>query len=102
VGFKVILTPQSIVDLEEIISFIASDNPNRAGTFGHELIDRALSVTELPERGRVVPEIGDAAVREIVHGNYRIIYEIFSAGGYIYVLRFWHGARGTPNIKSTR
>jgi len=100
-GCKVILTPQSLDDLEEIVTFIARNNPERARTFGNELIDRALSVATFPEIGRVVPEIGEPAVREIIHGSYRIIYEIFSDRETIYVLRFWHGARGKPEIKLT-
>ncbi len=98
-GHKVILTPQSLDDLEEIVTFIAKENPERARTFGNELIDRALSVATFPERGRVVPEIGEPSVREIIHGSYRIIYEILPGHEAIYVLRFWHGARGGPEIK---
>ena len=98
-GCQVILTPLSLDDLEEIVTFIANDNPERARTFGNELIDRALSVATFPERGRIVPEIGEPAVREIIHGSYRIIYEIFPGRQTIYVLRFWHGARGEPEIK---
>jgi toxin ParE1/3/4 len=97
-GFKVILTPQSLNDLEEIVTFIAKDNSNRARTFGNELIDRALSTATLPERGRVVPEIREEAIREIIHGAYRIIYEILKDQQAIYVLRFWHGARGEPDL----
>jgi plasmid stabilization system protein ParE len=99
-GFKVILTPQSLDDLEGIVTFIARDNPERARTFGDELIDRALSIATFPELGRVVPEIGEPLVREIIYGSYRIIYEIFSDEDTIFVLRFWHGARGEPEIKS--
>jgi plasmid stabilization system protein ParE len=98
-GFKVILTPQSLDDLEEIVTFIAKDNSERARTFGDELIDRALSIAIFPELGRIVPEIGEPTVREIIHGSYRIIYEIFSDGETIFVLRFWHGARGEPEIE---
>jgi len=101
-GFKVILAPQSQDDLREIVSFIAQHNAERAKSFGHELIDRALTLAELPERGRVVPEISDSGVREIVHGPYRIIYEIFRERNAVYVLRFWHGARGEPEIQSKR
>ena len=56
-GCEVILTPQSQDDLREIVSFIAQDNPGRARSYGNELIDHALTLAELPERGRVVPEI---------------------------------------------
>lgn len=98
-GFKVILTPQSLDDLKAIVAFIARDNPVRARTFGNELIDRALSIATFPELGRVVPEIGEPAVREVIHGAYRVIYEIFKDENTVYVLRFWHGARGEPEIK---
>jgi toxin ParE1/3/4 len=97
-GFKVILTSQSQDDLHEIVSFIAQDNSERAKSFGNELIDRALMLAELPERGRIVPEISEQNVREIVHLSYRIIYEIFPGQNVVYILRFWHGARGEPKI----
>ena len=76
-GFKVILTPQSLYDLEGTVRFIAKDNPDRARSFGNELINRALSTENFPERGRMVTEISEPSVREIIHGAYRIIYEIF-------------------------
>lgn len=97
-GFRVILTPKSQDDLRDIVTFIAEDNPDRARTFGNELIDQSLSLGTFPERGRIVPEIGDPAVREIVRGSYRIIYEIFPEQTAVYVLRFWHAARGAPSI----
>ena len=99
-GFKVILTPQSIDDLRDAVTFIAQHNPERARAFGYEMIDRALSLGTFPERGRVVPEIGEPAVREIIHGRFRIIYETFPDQAVVYVLRFWHGARGEPEIKT--
>jgi toxin ParE1/3/4 len=99
-GFKVILTPQSIDDLREVVTFIAPHNPERARSFGYELIDQALSLATFPERGRVVPEIDEPSVREIIHASYRIIYEIFPEQNVVYVLRFWHGARGEPEIRT--
>ena len=56
-GFKVILTPQSLNDLEEIVRFIAKDNPERARSFAHELINRALSLETFPERGRMMRSV---------------------------------------------
>jgi len=95
-GFPVILTPQAQEDLKEIVSFIARDNPDRARSFGNELIDKALSLSNLPLRGRITPELKDPEVREIVQGSYLIIYEVMSES--IFVLRFWHGARGEPKV----
>lgn len=46
--------------------------------------------------GCVTPELDDPAVREIVHGSYRLIYELRRDPSAIYLLRFWHAARGVP------
>ena len=97
-GWPVILTPQSQDDLREIVSFIARDDPERARTFGNTLIDQALFIGTRPEMGRVVPEQDDSAVREIVYRAYRIIYELCRDPNAVFVLRFWLGARGTPEI----
>ena len=97
-GVSVILTPQSQVDLREIVSFIAGDNPDQAVRFGDALIDKALSLGTFPRRGRMVPELRLESVREIIHGSYRIIYEMLHDPDAVFVLRFWHAARGTPQI----
>src|SRR5690606_11916732 len=94
----IILTPQAIDDLGGIVRRIAQDNPARAQTFGHALLDAALAIDPFPERGRMVPEVNDPAVRELLHGSYRIIYEVYQDPLVVYVLRFWHAARGTPEL----
>lgn len=99
-GWSVIVTPQAQEDLREIVAFIARDDPDRARNFGNLLLDKALALETLPERGRVVPELGDAAVREVVHGSYRVIYEVIHDAEAVFVLRFWHGARGKPQVST--
>src|SRR4051812_41021679 len=97
-GLPVVLTPQSQDDLRSIVSYIARDDPVRAKSFGYLLIEKSLSIGPMPERGRVVPELSDPAVREIIHGSYRIIYEILREPEAVFVLRFWHAARGVPEL----
>jgi len=97
-GIPVILTQQSQDDLRNIVRHIAKDNPEQAVAFGNLLVDKALSLQSLPERGRVVPEVNDQSVREILHGPYRIIYEVFREPSAVSILRFWHAARGGPVI----
>ena len=99
-GWPVILTPQAQDDLREIVSYIAHDSPDRARRFGNTLIDAALSIGTFPEIGQIVFEVGDPAVREIIHGSYRIIYELRYEPNAVFVLRFWHGARGRPDIRA--
>ena len=100
-GWPVTLTKQSQEDLREIVSFIARDSPADAGRFGNVLIDQALSIGRFPQIGRVVPEIGDPSVREIIHGSYRIVYELLREPNAVFVLRFWHSARGVPEIRGS-
>lgn len=100
-GVPVILTPQSQEDLREIVSFIARDNPNQALKFANTLIDKSLSIGAFPERGRIVPELQVESVREIIHGSYRIIYELLHDPDAVFVLRFWHAARGVPETEET-
>jgi toxin ParE1/3/4 len=100
-GWPVILTEQAQNDLREIIAFICRDSSQRSEQFGNKLIDQALSLGDFPEMGRTVPEHGDPAVREIVHGAYRIVYELLHEPDAVYVLRFWHSARGTPELPNT-
>ena len=98
-GVPVIITPTALHDLGGIVRFIAVDSPERAKAFGYALINEALSLSPFPEMGRVAPEIDDPVIREIVHGSYRIIYELRSEPTAIYILRFWHAARGTPDLR---
>ena len=100
-GCAVIVTPQATEDLGAIVRRIACDRPERAGTFGHALLDRALAIGLFPHAGRIVPEESDPAVREVLSGDYRIIYEIYPERSVVYILRFWHGARGEPILTRT-
>ena len=44
-----------------------------------------------PYSGRTVPEVDDPLIREILLGNYRIVYRI--AGEVVEILTVYHGAR---------
>ena len=45
-----------------------------------------------PQTGRIVPEKNEENLRELIEGNYRIIYEIISADQ-INILTVYHSAR---------
>lgn len=98
-GLPVILTPRSLEDLREIAAHVAQDSRERALGLGNRLIDRALSVGTFPGAGRMVPEERDPAVREVIQEKYRIIYEVLPNPPRVYILRFWHGARGEPELE---
>lgn len=65
-------------DLRLAIQFIGRESPDAAARFGSAVVAAARSLAEFPERGRVVPELSDPAVREIFLARYRIVYELFA------------------------
>ena len=73
---KVIWSRQSLERLSEIEDFIARDSPERAERFVDYLIERGNSVSRNPQIGRIVPEISNPSIREIIAKKYRIIYKV--------------------------
>ena len=97
-GYQVALAPTARRDLRDIVRYISLDSPERALAFGQLLISSTKRLAEFPELGRVVPEFGDSSLREIVVRAYRVIYRVDHADCRVDVARFWHGARGTPEV----
>jgi toxin ParE1/3/4 len=97
-GWKVIIAPSARADLESIVRFIARQNSDAAARIGYELIVRAEGLAAFPQMGRVVPEFQQEDLREIVCRSYRIIHRLRPDQQRIEIVRFWHGARGFPQV----
>jgi toxin ParE1/3/4 len=80
--------------VEAAAEYIARDSAHYASALIYEARLAARSLRKFPQRGRVVPELRDAAVREIFVKQYRLIYEVQSDR--VTVLAFLHGARQFP------
>jgi toxin ParE1/3/4 len=65
-AYKLIWSPAARDDLHDIVIFIGRDNPNRAMSFGYELISETDRLQEFPELGRIVPEYTTDNIREII------------------------------------
>ena len=97
-AFKLIWSPAARDDLHDIVGFIARDNPNRAMSFGYELISETDRLQEFPELGRSAPEYRDDNIREIIFRPYRIVYRIDHERRLCEIARVWHSARGLPQL----
>ena len=71
-----IWTHRARADLRGIGDYIAQRDPSVALRFIGELMDRVLILKKLPRSGRKVPECAKDAIRELIYGNYRIVYRI--------------------------
>ena len=80
------------------VPLLAPQNSDAAARIGYELIVRAEGLAAFPQMGRVVPEFRQPNLREIVCRSYRIIHRVRPEEECIEVVRFWHGARGLPQI----
>ena len=88
---KIIWTFEAADDLEAIATYIARDSGFYARSFVREIRDASFSLKEFPERGRMVPEFSNTAVRELFIEEYRLIYRIEESR--IVVLGIIHGKR---------
>ena len=87
-------TPQASADLDAVHAFISHDSPGYAGVVVARLIVAVDQLQQFPQSGRVVPELADPAIRELVRGAYRIVYRLRSGGAEIVTVH--HAARPLP------
>ena len=65
-------------DLKKIYDYIARDSKYYAEKVSEDILERSEKLNEFPEIGRIVPEIGEVNIREVIVYSYRLIYEISS------------------------
>ena len=95
-GCKIIFSPQAIADLGAVVRFIAKKNPGAALRVGRKLIDRVAILENFPLIGS--PYLKRPDVRKLVSRPYVIYYRVRLEENCVDVLRYWHGARGEPEL----
>ncbi len=89
-GYRVILATSADRDLEQIVRFLAQKNSAAAERLGHALLDDALSLTHLPNRGVAVRD--RPGYRRILHRPWFLIYyRIDEAQRTVDIVRIWDG-----------
>jgi len=73
---RLLWSPQAVEDVEAIRSFVARDSEHYANLLVERIIAAVDRLGSFPLSGRVVPEVGDESLREVVYGNYRIVYRV--------------------------
>ena len=84
-------THQGLKTLDEAVTYIAQDSLTAAQGLLESALDSAASLEVMSERGRMVPESQQPAIRELLVRQYRLIYEVFDTR--VEILAFLHGAR---------
>lgn len=91
---RIIWSPLAVDRASEIADYIAQDKPSAAEKWIDTVFSKVERLKSSPEIGRIIPEINDSQFRELIYGNYRIIYRIETKQ--ISILTIRHGRQILP------
>ena len=91
--FQVEISRRAELDIEEIWTYIAQDNPEAAARLLLQLEKQLRTLERFPERCPLIPEneLLGARYRHLLYGKYRTVFRV--SGKTVYVVRVIHGAR---------
>ncbi len=94
---KIVWTGLSVEDLHEIFEYISENSIQYAKITVDRIYKRTNQISSNPKSGRIVPEINDVLLRELIIGKYRLIYYVVNEYR-VDILRVYHSARSFSDI----
>ena len=91
---RLVWTRPALDDVREIRAYIARDSPRYARIVAERLFDAVERLRTHPLFGRMVPELGQPTVREVIEAPYRIVYRV--RADVLEVIAVVHAARLFP------
>ncbi len=88
---RIFWTRQSREDLRAVHQYIARGAPATASAYVRKLRNSVKRLGLFPFSGEVVAELGREEIREILQGNYRLIYRV--SDNRVDVLTIFHGSQ---------
>lgn len=73
---KILWSPQALRDLEGIRDYIAIDSSRYAALVIERIVNGVERLSTFPESGRMVPELNDPSVREVIVRPFRVVYRL--------------------------
>ncbi|MBV5304717.1 MAG: type II toxin-antitoxin system RelE/ParE family toxin [Chlorobium sp.] len=83
-------TQKARFQIEENARFIAADKPIAARKWADGVQQAVCKLKEFPCLGRQVPEYANDTLRELLYGDYRIVYQINIELSRIEILSVFH------------
>ncbi|MBI4402034.1 MAG: type II toxin-antitoxin system RelE/ParE family toxin [Nitrospirae bacterium] len=90
---SVVWTRPALDSLLDITRPIRADNPSAARHFAASITTKVARLAKFPESGRLVPEFPSSGLRELIVGDYRVIYQVLRVLVRVQILSVRHGAR---------
>lgn len=97
---KIIWSPLAVDQVRDIATYIALDKPSVAVLWAEKIFGSVERLAEFPESGRIVPEINRNEIREIVQGNYRVIYKVKQKEILILIVKSYHQQLTENEVKT--
>jgi toxin ParE1/3/4 len=92
---KVIWRDEATANLENIYAYVSLySSADSAWNLVNRLVARADDLGDFPQMGRVVPELQDPEIRELLEKGYRIVYRV--KRDEVEVLTVFHTSRASP------
>jgi addiction module RelE/StbE family toxin len=91
---RVVWTRPALEDVRQIREYIARDSPRYGQAVAERLFAAVERLHEYPLSGRVVPELEQPTVREVIEPPYRIVYRV--RADVLEVLTVVHSSRQFP------
>ena len=94
---EVIWSDSALLDLNDIGEYISKDSERYAEITVNQLFTTPDILENHPKAGRIVPEFEIESIRELIQGNYRIVYQLVDEQ-IIHILAVHHSARLLGNL----
>ncbi len=87
---KIVWTELALEDLKIIHNYIAQDSTSYASRYIEKLLARVRQLETFPRSGKIVSEFGIDNIRELIEGNFRIVYRVNAE--IVFIARVQHSA----------
>jgi len=93
--YEVLMMPSAEAEADDAYLYIYENNPENAGRWYNGLVRTVLSLEDMPRRCPLVPENNSfqQEIRQLLYGNYRILFRVDDERKQVIVLHVRHGMR---------
>ena len=91
---RIVWAPQALDDVQAIQDYLSRGSAEYANLITQLIMASVSRLERHPRSGRIVPEVREPTIREVIVRDYRIVYRL--RGDVAEVLTVFHGARLFP------
>lgn len=91
---EIVWAPQALQDVEAIRDYLSRNSASYGSLLVERIVAAVSRLENHPRSGRIVPELADPSIREIIVRDHRIVYRL--RHGVAEILTVFHGTRAFP------